>query len=102
MRNSRVAKKVISDKVLAFATKTFESLGKSKPTPKAAKQISRSAKKLVKTIHALIRKSEKKRAKQAKVLAKRKAKAVVKARTGVQKPSKSAKPSIKLKKVPAN
>lgn len=101
MSKATVAKKIISTKVVALATKTFEELSKSRSTPKTTKQINRSAKKLVKMIQTLIKKSEKKKARLAKALAKKKAK-VANSRRKVQKTSKPIKTSRKPKKVPAN
>jgi hypothetical protein len=101
MSKPTVAKKVVSSKLVAQATKTFEELSRSKASEKTNKQISRSAKRLVKTVHALIKKAEKKKARIAKALAKKKAKEA-KARAKGRKTARSVKTPRKVRKVPAN
>ena len=104
MTKSTVARKAVSAKLIAYATKAFEELSGSKTSDKISKQISRGARKLTKIIHAQVKKIEKKNAKLAKAAAKKKAKQA-KTRTKNSKPVKSikrVKTSRTVKKVPAN
>ena len=101
MSKATVAKKVINSKLVAFATKTFEDLSKSKSTRKATKLINRGTRRLAKTVHGLLKKVEKKKAKQAKAVAKNKSKeANPKAMNN--KVSGRVKTTGSVKKVPVN
>ena len=66
MKSNLIAKKAVSEKLANYSNMAFEELSGSRPSEKTAKLFKRNSKKLVKTIHAQIKKADRKLQKKLK------------------------------------